>query len=211
MFLSSKNSAETLVSFTSHLRCNLLGLLAACALSAETTPHPLMKEYNVAWQLEGERRPNEAIPLLKAIIAKDKTFWRAYYTLVSAYWQKREMDEVQQYMRSLLAQDPTNGFAHYGLGWVFRLRLDLDAATAEFAACNRLAPEAHACYLAFLDTVPDRDLDASAQKIQKAIAAGTAHPSAYLGLAALYQRQWKLPEAMKAAHAGLENAQASHQ
>src|SRR3954447_8665033 len=37
-------------------------------------PHPLMDDYNRAWQLAGQARPYEAIPLLKQIIAKDRTF-----------------------------------------------------------------------------------------------------------------------------------------
>src|SRR5258707_6304282 len=78
-------------------------------------PHPLMREYNHAWQLSGQLRADEAIPLLKQIIAKDKTFYRAYGTLVEAYRQKQELEKAEEYFRSLLTQDPKNGQAHYGL------------------------------------------------------------------------------------------------
>src|SRR5436305_13230169 len=82
-------------------------------------PRPLMREYNRAWQLSGQLRADEAIPLLKQIIAKDKTFYRAYGTLVEAYRQKQELDKAEEYFRSLLTHDPENGQAHYGLGNVY--------------------------------------------------------------------------------------------
>jgi len=74
-----------------------------------------MTDYTVAWQLEGERRPDEAIPLLKAIIAKDKTFWRAYKTLFEAYLQKKELDKAEEYFRSLLQW--TARTAWHIMGW----------------------------------------------------------------------------------------------
>src|SRR5260221_9913372 len=95
--------------------------VSSLALQA-AQPHPLMREYNHAWQLSGQLRADEAIPLLKQIIAKDKTFYRAYGTLVEAYRQKQEPDKAEQYFRSLLAQDPENGQAHYGLGEVYYLK-----------------------------------------------------------------------------------------
>jgi hypothetical protein len=43
-----------------------------------------MSEYEQAWRLTGQLRAEEAIPLLKQIIAKDRTFFRAYLTLTEA-------------------------------------------------------------------------------------------------------------------------------
>ena len=59
----------------------LYGLMAAGLALHGAHPHPLMREYNLAWQLNGQWRVAEAIPLLKQVIAKDKTFDRAYKTL----------------------------------------------------------------------------------------------------------------------------------
>src|SRR5438067_12391169 len=92
--------------------------VSSAALQA-AQPHPLMREYNHAWQLSGQLRADEAIPLLKKIIAKDKTFYRAYNALAEAYRQKQDLDHAEQYFRSLLARDPENGPAHYGLGEVY--------------------------------------------------------------------------------------------
>src|SRR3989442_15987278 len=104
-------------------KCAAIALVAVAvsglALHA-AQPHPLMHEYNHAWQLSGQLRADEAIPLLKQIIAKDKTFYRAYGTLADAYRQEQELDKAEQYFRALLAHDPQNGQAHYGLGEVYQ-------------------------------------------------------------------------------------------
>src|SRR5436309_2825009 len=39
------------------------------AADSSIQQHLLMAEYNVAWQLEGQGKPDEAIPRLKAVIA----------------------------------------------------------------------------------------------------------------------------------------------
>src|SRR5712691_7380738 len=57
---------------------------------------PLMKEYNSAWLLVGQGRTGEAIPLLKGIIEKDKTFYRAYRSLVEAYEKSKALDEAER-------------------------------------------------------------------------------------------------------------------
>jgi hypothetical protein len=63
------------------VRQSVKSLLVSCVLVAIASlelhaahPHLLMREYNHAWQLAGQLRVDEAIPLLKQIIAKDKTF-----------------------------------------------------------------------------------------------------------------------------------------
>ena len=75
--------------------------LLALALAG---PHPLMQEYNRAWQLFWQRRAGEAIPLLKAIIAKDKTFYRAYEYLARAYSQQKQPEVGERYFRSLVIE-----------------------------------------------------------------------------------------------------------
>ena len=109
-------------------------------------PHPLMGDYNRAWQLAGQARPHEAISLLKQIIAKDRTFSLAYETLIFAYQQTKEFDRAEEYFRSLVAQSPRNGFAYYGLGGIYRLKNQHEAAAGFFANCIRQSPEAHDCY-----------------------------------------------------------------
>src|SRR5260370_9909812 len=107
-------------------------------------PHPLMDDYNRAWQLAGQARPYEAIPLLKQIIAKDKTFHLAYETLIFAYRQTKKFGDAEEYFRSLLAETRTNGLAYYGLGEISSFKHQHEAAAGYFASCIRQTPDAHA-------------------------------------------------------------------
>jgi CHAT domain-containing protein len=110
-----------------------------------------MEEYNVAWQLEGQGKADEAIPRLKAIIAKDKTFWHAYGTLADAYAQKQELDKAEQYFRTLLAEDPRNGLAYYGLGVPRFKKSEWRAAADLFQQCHVLDPKTHICALLWFE------------------------------------------------------------
>src|SRR5438477_12046394 len=126
--------------------------VSSAALQA-AQPHPLMREYNHAWQLSGQLRADEAIPLLKQIIAKDKTFYRAYGTLAEAYRQKQELDTAEQYFRSLLAQDPKNGQAHYALGEVYQRKEQWGLAAGHYTECIQKAPQTYPCYLQIVDAL----------------------------------------------------------
>src|SRR5712671_6049467 len=114
---------------------SLVAIAVSILAAHAARPHPLMREYNHAWQLSGQLRSDEAIPLLKQIIAKDKTFYRAYNTLAEAYRQKQELDKAEQYFRSLLAQDPKNGQAYYGLGRIYEWKAQWGPAAGHYIDC----------------------------------------------------------------------------
>jgi tetratricopeptide (TPR) repeat protein len=109
-------------------------------------PHPLMSEYNHAWQLSGQLRLGEAIPLLKQVIAKDKTFYRAYNALAEAYHRNEELEKAERYFRSLLAQDPQNGQAHYALGEIYEWKERWDLAAEHYTDCIQKSPRTFPCY-----------------------------------------------------------------
>ena len=106
-----------------------------------------MREYNHAWQLSEQLRADEAIPLLKQIIAKDKTFYRAYNTLAEAYRQKQELGKAEQYFRSLLMQDPQNEQAHYGFGEVYEWKEQWGLAAGHYSDCIQKSPQTYGCYM----------------------------------------------------------------
>jgi CHAT domain-containing protein/Tfp pilus assembly protein PilF len=105
-----------------------------------------MREYNHAWQLSGQLRLDEATRLLKQIIAKDKTFYRAYGALAEVYRQKKELDKAEQYFRSLLGHYPENGEAHYGLGEVYEWKEQWGLAAEQYADCVQKSPQTYPCY-----------------------------------------------------------------
>jgi transcription elongation factor GreA-like protein len=81
----------------------LVSLLASGFQLYAAAPQSLMDQYKQAWELTGQMRADEAIPILKGIIEQDRTFHRAYLTLVHAYRQKKAFDRADEYFRSLLA------------------------------------------------------------------------------------------------------------
>ncbi|MBI1788068.1 MAG: tetratricopeptide repeat protein, partial [Acidobacteria bacterium] len=117
-----------------------LVLFVALVLPASAS---LMDEHNRAWVLVGQRKVDEAIPLLESIIEKDPTFWRAYRTLAAAYRRKKALDAAQNYFQRLLAQTP---YAHYGLGWVYDLKDELARGHEEYTACARAGLPVPECY-----------------------------------------------------------------
>ena len=181
----------------------LLGLLLA-------GPHPLMQEYNRAWQLEGQHRADEAIPLLKAIIAKDKTFYRAYEVLVRAYSQKNQLEPAERYFRSLLAEDSTNGLAHYGLGRVYEEKREYNSASEEFAACVHEPVRCHLCFTEFVASYfAGHKRNISLEDLKTRIPLDPSSPYTLLALTAMYILQRNLPEARRTAEEGLKLAKAS--
>lgn len=119
-----------------------LGLLA----SPQPDPH-MMAEYNQAWRLSGQFRKPEAATLLQQLIAKDKTFHRAYELITERYLAPLQPDQAESYFRGLLEQDSQNALAHYGLGRVADLRSQHSRAIKHYQDCTRLAP-LWPCYVA---------------------------------------------------------------
>src|SRR6184192_1261587 len=128
-------------------------LAAVATLLRAAQPHPSMSQYNRAWQLIGQQRAAEGIPLLKEIIARDKQFYRAYKTLVDAYEQEKRLDDAEWYMHALIEQDPENGLASYGLGEICRRKKQYGVAAEHFTDCVRHAPETPACYIQLLESL----------------------------------------------------------
>ncbi len=181
--------------------------LLALALAG---PHPLMPEYNRAWQLFWQRRAGEAIPLLKAIIAKDKTFYRAYEYLARAYSQEQQSEAGERYFRSLLAEDRGNGLAHFGLGRVYEFQGKASSAAGEFAACAHKPVRCHLCFPHFVSSYfVAHKRNVSLEDLKARIPLEPGNADTLLALNCMYILQRNLPEARRTAEAGLKLAKAS--
>ncbi len=176
-----------------------------CRFSLQAAqPHPLMAEYDRAWQLTGQLRAGEAIPLLKAIIAKDRTFYRAYEVLAEAYWVEKQPEEAESFLRSLAADDPRNPFAYYGLGQLRDLGAVPGAAAEFYKRCIHTDPLAYVCYRRLIEE-SKTPVDAVAMIPMNA----EANPYALLAMAELRHFQRKLFESNQVAEKGLEAARKS--
>ena len=181
--------------------------------TAQNIPNPeLMKEYNRAWRLIGHEHPEEAIAILKGIIARDTTFHRAYKGLVEAYHQTNHLDEAERYFLSLLEQDPQNGFGHYGLGEVYHQKKAYRQAIAEYKQCISSLPDWQGCYTGLTASYPGQDDKGRATEarahLQQVIDLNPDNPAPYLGLA--FELMDRFPRQHKKAEntlrTGLKNA-----
>lgn len=104
-----------------------------------------MREYNEAWVLAGRLNADEAIPRLQSLIQADWTFRRAYLTLAEIAAHTGRSPEAEKYFRDLIAKNPKNGYAWYGLAQLRSLqsRPYLD----ELVRCIQSTPEALICYV----------------------------------------------------------------
>ena len=181
-------------------------LLIGMVLHA-ATPRSLRSEYNRAWQLTGEGRPDEAIPILKQIIAADPTFHPAYSTLIESYWEKNELDMVGEYFRSLVTQSPGNGLAYYGLGELHRIKNQHEVAAAYYSKCISQNGEAYACYFSLVDELmAGHNNTLSLVGLKKWIPLDPRSPYSLLAQARMHHLQFKLPEAIQASQRGLDLA-----
>jgi len=120
-------------------------IFVAAASSAGDGPS-LMEEYNRAWIATGQLRyGDDVVATLKDIVARDRTFYRAYRTLASVYVKRREVAVGERYFQELAGQDPSNELAHYGLGELLRLIGNDAEAGEEYRNCASKNPRSWAC------------------------------------------------------------------
>ncbi|MBI1747114.1 MAG: tetratricopeptide repeat protein [Acidobacteria bacterium] len=191
----------------------LCPLLGATLDAQEIQSNPLMKEYNQAWRLTGQQKYDDALVVLKEIIAKDKTFYRAYAGVAEAYNGKKDLAEAERYFHLLLEQDGQNGLCFYGLGKAYDARKDYHPAREQYKKCIELAPDWYGCYWAMVQSFLDEHNRGGVVNWVEAVdyfkKRGGEHPdnpALYLALGMSYQTQGHLLEALRVYEIGLEKA-----
>jgi CHAT domain-containing protein/lipopolysaccharide biosynthesis regulator YciM len=186
------------------------GFPSAFPLYPQSISPALMDEYNQAWVLIKQRRPNDAVPILKKIIEKDKNFHRAYKALVDAYNQKNDLGSAEQYFNALLNQDRTTALAYYGLGIVSDAEGHPELAAEYYTSCIQQEPQAYVCYVPMTDALVSlakrNQAVVGVGTLRERVSADTGSPYWDLTLAEFYLAQRRLPEALRAAKLGLEKA-----
>jgi len=64
-------------------------------------PSGSMQEYNRAWSLAGQGKPDEALLVLKEILTKDPSFYRAYKEVIEAFRQKGDVRGAERFFEDL--------------------------------------------------------------------------------------------------------------
>ena len=79
------------------------GLVLICLLPFALAGQPsvVMQEYNSAWRLVGQGKPDQALPILKGILAEDPGFYRAYPEVIEAFRQKGDVGGAERFFEEL--------------------------------------------------------------------------------------------------------------
>ena len=94
-----------------------------------------------AWLLVGQRHPDEAIPILKSVIARAPEFTPAYATLAEAFGQKKARNEAEAYFGGLFRDPKRSALAHYAMGVFEEERGQVARAVDHFTACVQQRPQ----------------------------------------------------------------------
>ncbi|HLH44948.1 MAG TPA: CHAT domain-containing protein [Bryobacteraceae bacterium] len=184
--------------------------LAAVALWVGSCPQiargdfTVLAEYHRAWALVAQLRTTEAIPLLDSIVARDKTFHLAYSALARAYSYSRDLPTGERHFRRLIADDPQNALAHFGLGLLFELFQMHDAARREMATCIAQSPAKAYVYVCYSFFPPPARFTDFPERVKHT----GDNPYSHLAITVYFTRKGESVAARRAAMAGLRGAQA---
>src|ERR1017187_3808251 len=136
-----------------------LVLISLLPLALAGQPSRVMQEYNSAWRLVGQGKPDQALPILKGILTEDPGFYRAYQEVIDAFRQKGDAGGAERFFEELRFGfgRPEPHFvrgeilAYYGSG-------EPRKGWAAFQRCVSQLPRWLGCYVDIYDQVPDSDL-----------------------------------------------------
>jgi CHAT domain-containing protein/lipopolysaccharide biosynthesis regulator YciM len=163
-----------------------------------------------AWLLVGQRHPDEAIPILKSVIARAPEFTPAYATLAEAFGQKKARDEAEAYFGSLFGDPQRGGLAHYGMGTYEHGYGQWPRAAHHFSACVQQRPQSVACYSLLASMLMNATANrATRADLDSRMAGERGRPYTCLGFTRLLLAQRKIGESAKSARECLAAAEVS--
>ena len=167
-----------------------------------------MQEYRVSWELFQQGRYEQAIAGLKALIAHETGFWRAYRTLVDAYERRQELDEAERHFQAIATADSSVGMAEWALAYVAWIRQRFPDAVRHAVRCVSVSPGAWPCYEMLGRSTsysrhPSQDAESRDSDLRRA---GVAPLNRLVFLTAAHVEGGHRSEARTEAVAGLEQA-----
>jgi CHAT domain-containing protein/lipopolysaccharide biosynthesis regulator YciM len=111
----------------------------------------VVEKYAEAWKLVGQRRHDEALQLLKQVIAEEPNYFRAYEQLVHAYNQAHRLEDAESYLKALAAERTSAG-GLYGLGKLYLQQRKYQMAESALAGCLAVQPTVLRCVDRFLES-----------------------------------------------------------
>jgi CHAT domain-containing protein len=155
-------------------------LLVACGVA---WPQQAVDEgYLRAWQMVGQDRMAEAIPVLQALIAAGNRSPQVYALLGDTYRTSNSAAKGAEYFRELIRQNPGSSLPHYGLARTLYRWESLADVVTEASACAYLEPRLLECYVL----------------VAEGVAQGAHRTSAWETLAARLPMDEEAPESLHA-------------
>jgi CHAT domain-containing protein len=158
----------------------------------------------------GQRHPEEAIPILKSVIARTPEFVPAYATLADAFGQEKARDEAEAYFGGMFRDPERSALAHYAMGVYERGYGQMARAADHFSTCVQQRPQSVACYsplvTALLDATANR---ATLPNLALRMAGDRGRPYTCLAFTRLLLEQGKIGESLQSARECLSAAEAS--
>jgi tetratricopeptide (TPR) repeat protein len=175
-----------------HATCKIVSALAIVwvfiALSASGQENQAAnKGYITTLQLIGAQQYDEAIEGLERIIQMYPKFGKAYWKLVTARAENNQLGEAQEFFEELIAKDPDNPYAYYGLGLVWKKREEYRRASESYMKSLRLFPEYASSYEELIGALKAlKELDEARSYIDAILKSNPQNAAAWYGRAYLY-------------------------
>src|ERR1035438_10207375 len=160
-----------------------LVLISLLPLALAGQPSRVMQEYNSAWRLVGQGKPDQALPILKGILTEDPGFYRAYQEVIEAFRQKGDVGGAERFFEEL-----QSGFGgpepHFVRGEILSNYSSGQSrqGLAAFQRCVRQLSRWPGCYVDVPRQMPDSDLKVMRTVLLNLLAGGPDNAAAGFGL-----------------------------
>jgi len=161
-------------------------------------PSGSMQEYNRAWSLVGQGKPDQALLVLKGILTKDPSFYRAYKEVIEAFRQKGDVRGAERFF-----EDLRSGFGrpepHFLSGEIqaYYASGQSRKGLAAFQKCVSQLERWPGCYVDG-DSLPEGDVKLILPGLRRILAADPSNAAARFNLGDVYRVLGRYSEAAEA-------------
>ena len=163
------------------------------SLPAQTS-NPVINEYYDALILKGEEKFAEAIDQFQRLIKLYPEFSRSYRSLVETYIWTDDLASGRRFFASIIAENPDNAYAYYGLARINFQNAEYDSALENLRLCIIRDPQfadAYGPYGGVTQVYQTKgDLDGAIPFLNTLLDSFPENPSIYYALGRTYQKKY---------------------
>jgi len=159
----------------------------------------MMQEYNRAWLLVGQGKPDQALPILKGILTDDPGFYRVYPEVIEAFIEEGDVGGAVRFFEELRSSfgrpEP-----HFVLGEMLAYYSSGQSRKGwvAFQRCVNQLSRWPGCYKGVADLMPDSDAKLMLTVLKNVLAVNPDNAAAGFGLGEVDHRLGRHSEAVKA-------------